>query len=58
MDRHIREDLSVDLDIGFFQSIHKLAVVHALCPDCGVDPGNPESTKLALTVFAITIGVA
>tara|TARA_B100000809_G_scaffold158379_1_gene155701 strand:- start:540 stop:962 length:423 start_codon:yes stop_codon:yes gene_type:complete len=58
VDRHIREDLSVKLDIGFFQSINKLAVVHALRSDCGVDPGNPESTKLALAVFPIAIGVA
>ena len=58
MDRHFRKNLAIKLDIGFFQPMHELAVIHALCPNCGVDPGNPEPAEFAFAVFSVPIGIA
>jgi hypothetical protein len=58
MNRHVREDFAVELDLGFLQSIHKLTVVHAFCSYCGIYSGNPEPSKFSLAIFTVAIGIA
>jgi hypothetical protein len=57
MDSHIRENLAVDFNLGFFQSIHELAVIEPLSADCGINSGNPESAKFTFAVFPVSVGI-
>src|SRR4051794_26265169 len=54
----VRQDLAVELDLGQPQSVHQLAVGHALAARGGVDADDPKAPEVALLVAAIAVGVA
>src|SRR5262249_10916557 len=55
--REVREDLAIDLDAGFLQARHELAVGHARGASAGVDARDPERAEVALLVAAVAVGV-
>jgi hypothetical protein len=56
-DRHIRQDLTVEVDTGLAQAVHQAAVGHAIQTRTGVDTGNPQRTELTLALPAVTVGI-
>lgn len=40
-DRHVRENLTIEGDIGLLEGIDESAIGHPLCPNGGADTSNP-----------------
>jgi hypothetical protein len=57
MDGNVSQDFSIQLYPGLLQPEHKLAVAQSILASGGVNPGNPEATKITFAVTAITIRV-
>src|SRR6478609_7064224 len=56
-DGDVGQHLAVELDLGQAQSVHQLAVAHALLAGGGVDALDPQAAELALAVLAVAVGV-
>src|SRR5919204_839098 len=57
-DCDVRQDLAVELDLRQAQTVHELAVRHALAARRGVDARDPEAAEVALLVAPVAVGVA
>src|SRR2546426_3800974 len=57
-DRHVRQDLAVEIDPGEAQRGHEPAVGNAGVARRGVDAGDPERPELPLASTAIAVRVA
>ena len=57
MHGNIAQDLAVDLNIGFLQTVGKLAVGQAALTGRRVDTGNPQLTKDTFFGTTITGGI-
>ncbi len=55
--RHIGQDFSIQLDTGFFQSVHECGVVHIVQTARCVDTDNPEFSELSFFLFSVAVGV-
>src|SRR5579862_373364 len=53
----VGEDLAIDLDTGFLQARHELAVRHSRCAGARVDAGDPQRAEITLLVAAVAVGV-
>jgi len=56
--RHIGEHLAVDLNPRLPQAIDESAIGEPLLPGGGIDAYNPQPPEIALSLAAVTIGVA
>jgi len=56
--RHVGEHLAVDLDPRLLQAIDESAIGEPLLSGGGIDAYNPQSPEIALSLAAVTIGVA
>lgn len=52
-----REDLAVELDVRFLQSIDELGVAHPVFAGGGVKAHRPERAEIALLLLAATVSV-
>ncbi len=57
VESEVGEHLAVDLDTGFVDKAHELAVAEVLHAGSGVDALNPESAEVALLVLAVAVSV-
>jgi hypothetical protein len=57
VDRQISENLAVQLDVGFLETVHKAAVIHIQCAAGGIDTHDPESAVLLLFLLTSDVGV-
>jgi len=49
---------AVDPHIGFLEATDQAAVAHAIEASGGIDPGDPETTEIALATTTVAVGVA
>src|SRR5215207_143435 len=56
-DGDVREHLAVELDACLLETMHELAVAHALLTGGGVDAHDPEPAEVTLLVAAVAIRV-
>ena len=56
MHGNIGQDLAVQPHIGALEASHKLAIRKPMQASCGIDPYNPQSSKISLAGPTITIG--
>src|SRR4029450_9364898 len=56
-DGDVSEHLAVELDAGLLQTVHELAVRHALLARRGVDANEPETAEVPLLVAAVAVRV-
>jgi len=57
MDRHIGQYLAVQLDASRLESVHELAICGAQLPASRAYTYYPETTKVALTLSAVAVGM-
>ncbi|OWK26328.1 hypothetical protein AJ87_03255 [Rhizobium yanglingense] len=57
MDRHVGEDLAVDLDASLVQAVDEAAVSKAEFADGSVDALDPKRAEIALVNLAVAVGV-
>ncbi len=55
--RHVREDLAVEGDIGLFEGIDEPTVGHPLCANCRADASDPQLPEVPLSVLATRVCV-
>ena len=53
----MREHLAIQLDPGFLQTVHKIAVAHAQFTRGGVDANDPKGAKLAFADAPIAVRI-
>ena len=58
MNGKLGDDLTVQLDAGLGQSMHKLAVADPFGPAGRIDPNDPKLTEFRLALAAVGIGVS
>src|SRR3954454_25258158 len=56
-DGDVGQHVAVELDLGQAQTMHQLAVAHALLAGGGVDAVDPQAAELALAVLAVAVRV-
>src|SRR5690606_33377267 len=54
---HVCQNLAVELDGGFLQTVHEHAVGQAMLTGGCIDTGNPQCAEYAFLVATITIGI-
>ncbi len=57
VDRHVGQDLAVDLDAGLVQAVDETAIGQAVLADGGVDALDPERAEIALAALAVAVGI-
>jgi len=56
MPSKVGKGLAVDVDIGFVQTIDKLAVGHIVQTASGINSGNPQAAELSFSLFSADEG--
>ena len=54
----IGEHLAVQIDTGFLQTEHQLAVGQSVQTGCSIDAGDPQRAVLSILLLAAGIGIA
>ncbi len=55
--RHIGKNLAIELDTGFFQSVHKCGVVHIIQTARCIDTDNPKFSEFSFFLFSVAVSV-
>src|SRR5690606_21452044 len=57
VDRHVRQDLAIELDARTVQRPHQPRIAGAVLAAGGVDPGDPKPAEIPLAQLAADVGV-
>ncbi len=57
IDSQISQHFAVDVHARLFQAVHQFVVGKAVHTGGGIDPGNPEPTKVAFSLAPVTVGI-
>src|SRR5207248_412318 len=57
MHSHLGKNLAIDLDVGSMNSVHQLAVAHAMHTCSRVDTCNPQAAHITLAITAVAIHI-
>ncbi|BBG29853.1 pyruvate-formatelyase-activating enzyme [Zymobacter palmae] len=57
MNSQIRQNLTVDFDVGFFQASNETAVGQTVDTSSSIDTRDPQSAELAFTLAAVTVRI-
>jgi len=57
VDGEVSEHLTIQLDTGLSEAIHKPAVRKAMHSGAGVNPGDPERAEMTLSHTAVSVSI-
>src|SRR6516165_1893716 len=57
-DRDVGQHLAVEIEPGELYAVHELRISEAVLARAGIDPLDPQRTKVALAVTPVAVGIA
>lgn len=55
--RHVREDLAIEGDIGFLECVDESPIRHSLCANGRADASDPQLAEVSLPVLTTRVGI-